>query len=36
VPRNLSVEYYARIIKEKALLRRLIISSAETINRSYE
>jgi len=36
VPRNMSVEYYARIIKEKALLRRLIISSAETINRSYE
>ena len=36
VPRNLSVEYYARIIKEKALLRRLIVSSAETINRSYE
>ncbi len=36
VPRNLSVEYYARIIKEKALLRRLIISSAETISRSYE
>ena len=36
VPRNLSVEYYARIIKEKSLLRRLIVSSAETINRSYE
>ena len=31
VPRNLNVEYYARIIKEKALLRRLIFSSAKTI-----
>jgi replicative DNA helicase len=36
VPRNLSVEHYARIIKEKALLRRLIFSSAKTISDSYE
>jgi len=36
VPRNLSVEYYARIIKEKSLLRRLIFSSAKTISDSYE
>ena len=36
VPRNLNVEYYARIIKEKALLRRLIFSSAKTISSSYE
>jgi replicative DNA helicase len=36
VPRNLSVEHYARIVKEKALLRRLILSSAETISASYE
>ena len=36
VPRNLNLEYYARIIKEKALLRRLIFSSARTISDSYE
>ena len=36
VPKSLNVEYYARIIKEKALLRRLILSSAKTINQSYE
>ena len=28
VPKSLNVEYYAQIIKEKALLRRLILSSA--------
>ena len=36
VPKSLNVEYYARVIKEKALLRRLILSSAETINASFE
>jgi replicative DNA helicase len=36
VPRNLNVEYYAQIIKEKALLRRLIASSAKIISASYE
>jgi replicative DNA helicase len=36
VPRNLNVEYYAQIIKEKALLRRLILSSAKIISDSYE
>jgi replicative DNA helicase len=36
VPKSLNVEYYAKIIKEKALLRRLILSSAKIINRSYE
>jgi len=36
VPRSLNVEYYAKIIKEKALLRRLILSSAKIINSSYE
>jgi len=36
VPRNLNVEYYARVVKEKALLRRLILSSAHIINASYE
>jgi replicative DNA helicase len=36
VPKSLSVEYYARVIKEKALLRRLILSSARIISASYE
>jgi len=36
VPRGLNVEYYAQIIKEKALLRRLILSSARIISDSYE
>jgi len=36
VPKSLNVEYHARIIKEKSLLRRLILSSAKIINSSYE
>jgi replicative DNA helicase len=36
VPKSLNVEYYAQIIKEKALLRRLILSSAKIISASYE
>jgi len=36
VPKSPNVEYYARIIKEKALLRRLIMSSAKIISSSYE
>jgi len=36
VPKSLNVEYHTQIIKEKALLRRLILSSAKTISRSYE
>jgi len=36
VPRNLNVEYYAQIIKEKALLRKLILSSTRIIQDSYE
>ena len=36
VPKSLNVEYYAQIIKEKALLRRLILSSARIISASYE
>jgi len=36
VPKSLNVEYYAQIIKEKALLRRLILSSARIISSSYE
>ena len=36
VPRNLNVEYYTQIIKEKALLRRLIVSSSRIIQESYD
>jgi len=36
IPKSLNVEYYAQIIKEKALLRRLILSSAKIISSSYE
>ncbi len=36
VHRNLNVEYYAQIIKEKSLLRRLILSSAKIIAAGYE
>ncbi|MDI6698409.1 MAG: replicative DNA helicase [Candidatus Saccharicenans sp.] len=36
VPRTLNIEYYAQIIKEKSLLRKLILSSARIINTSYE
>jgi replicative DNA helicase len=36
VPKSPNVEYYAQIIKEKALLRRLIMSSAKIISASYE
>lgn len=36
VPKSLNIEYYTKIIKEKALLRRLIISSAKIISSSYE
>jgi len=36
VHRHLNVEYYARIIKEKALLRRLILSSAKIISAGFE
>ena len=36
IPKTLNVEYYAQIIKEKALLRRLIVSSARIITASYE
>ena len=36
VPKSLNIEYHARIIKEKALLRRLILSSARIISSSYE
>ena len=36
VPKSLNIEYHARIIKEKALLRRLILSSAKIISSSYD
>lgn len=36
VPKSLNIEYHAQIIKEKALLRRLITSSSEIITASYE
>lgn len=36
VPKSLNVEYYAQVIKEKSLLRRLIMSSAKIISSSYE
>jgi len=36
VPKSLNIEYHAKIIKEKALLRRLILSSAKIISSSYE
>lgn len=36
VPKSLNIEYHARIIKEKALLRRLILSSVKIISSSYE
>ncbi|MFQ6083598.1 MAG: replicative DNA helicase [Candidatus Aminicenantia bacterium] len=36
VPKSLNIEYYAQIIKEKALLRKLIFSSAKIISDSYE
>ncbi len=36
VPKSLNVEYYTQIIKEKSLLRKLILSSARIISASYE
>ncbi|RLE04616.1 MAG: replicative DNA helicase [Candidatus Aminicenantes bacterium] len=36
VPQSLNIEYYAQIIREKALLRRLILSSAKIISASYD
>lgn len=35
VPKSLNIEYHAQIIKEKSLLRRLILSSAKIISSSY-
>ncbi|MDD8020288.1 MAG: replicative DNA helicase [Acidobacteriota bacterium] len=36
VPRSLNIGYYSQIIKEKSLLRKLILSSSRIINDSYE
>jgi replicative DNA helicase len=36
VPRSANVEYYARIVKEKSTLRRLIQSSNEVLARAYD
>ena len=36
VPKSLNIEFHARIVKEKAILRRLILSSAKIISSSYE
>src|SRR5918911_5424285 len=36
VPRSTNVEYYARIIKEKATLRRLIFSANKIVASAYD
>lgn len=36
VPRSISVSYHAQVVKEKALLRRLITSSMKIMSSSYE
>jgi replicative DNA helicase len=36
VPRSANIEYYARIVKEKATLRRLIQASTDVLTRAYD
>ena len=36
VPRSANVEYYAKIVKEKSTLRRLIQSANEVLSRAYD
>ena len=36
VPRSANVEHYARIVKEKSTLRRLIQSATEVLSRAYD
>ena len=36
VPTSANIEYYAKIVKEKAILRKLIQTSTEIITQSYE
>ena len=35
VPKTTNIEYYARIVKEKSVLRQLIFASNQTISRCY-
>src|SRR3989442_3425198 len=36
VPRSANVEYYARIVKEKAILRNLIVAGGRIVSNAYE
>jgi replicative DNA helicase len=36
VPRSANIEYYARIVKEKSTLRRLIQSATDVLGRAYD
>src|SRR6188768_2969207 len=36
VPRSANIEHYARIVKEKSTLRRLIQSATEVLGRAYD
>src|SRR5438045_3669324 len=36
VPRSANIEYYARIVKEKSTLRRLIQAANDTLVRAYD
>src|SRR4051812_29995693 len=36
VPRSANVEYYARIVKQKSTLRRLIQSASDVLSRAYD
>ena len=36
VPRSANVEYYAKIVKEKSTLRRLIQSASDVLSRAYD
>jgi replicative DNA helicase len=36
VPSTVNVGYYARLVKEKAILRRLIIAATDIVNRGHE
>jgi replicative DNA helicase len=36
VPRSANIEHYARIVKERSTLRRLIQSASEVLSRAYD
>ena len=36
MPRSANVEYYAKIVKEKSTLRRLIQSATDVLGRAYD